>query len=246
MMSWLKHPRCFLDEPEFTPGQIDLSTEEGRHLNRVRRVGQGSPVRVLNGRGQVGLALLQKIDRDKITLELQKVITVEELCPRLTLVIGSLKQSAWDEVLKHAVELGVNRIIRVQTERSVAEIQAAKENRKRKRWRECMIEAIKQSGNPWLPELILCAGVDAVFGVLEPGCVQLLAGMEDDPRAVSEVVASNRPSPIALWIGPEGDFTPAERESILGQGAELIHLGGRVLRAETAALSLLSYLRLCR
>lgn len=244
MQTWLTFPRCFSDQSKWVLGDIQLSKEEGRHLTRVRRVGVGSSVTVLNGMGSIAMGVVKEIDRDRVTVGLEKIKILTPVQPEILLVIAGLKQSAWDDVLRHSVELGVNQLLRVQTEHSVAEVHTDKERKKRQRWREIMIEAVKQSGNAWLPELKLCNSVQEALEQIPESTIQLLAGMEGEPTPVDKVLSQDFPSSIAIWIGPEGDFSSGEREIIKQKGAKLISLGYRVLRAETAALSLLSYLRL--
>jgi len=244
MQTWLTAPRCFVDQELLVPGKVELSREEGRHLVRARRVGQNDRVCVLNGRGLSGQGPVTLTGRENVTVDIEEVTPHPKIRPHIVLCVGALKQSAWDELLKHAVELGVNRIFRLQSERSVSELKSEKEARKRHRWRDCMIEACKQSGNPWLPELCLLGSVAEALVKLPEGTFQLLAGLEGEPRGLSEVLPETCPEAMGLWIGPEGDFTPGEVQQILQAGAYPVTLGDRILRAETAALAFVSRLRL--
>lgn len=243
MKTWLSAPRCFVDDPSLQVGWVSLSKEEGRHLSRVRRVGNGDPVSVLNGCGLVGLGRLERGDRDDVSVEIQEVLEIPPARPEITLVIGALKQSAWDELLKHVVELGVNRMVRVQSDHAISDVKADKETRKMQRWRECMIEACKQSANPWLPGLQLAGNVTEAMTLLSGVDLQLLASLEGHPKILPEVLPDILPEKIALWIGPEGDFSTAELQ-VISAVALPISLGSRILRAETAGLALLSHLRL--
>lgn len=244
MQDWLKAPRCFVAENPLRPGTVRLSREEGRHLARVRRIGPGQPVSVLNGRGSVGIAEVMSVDRDQVEVRIADVRALPEPAPHLTLLIGALKQSAWDELLKHAVELGVNRIIRIQSDHAVSELPLDKLEKKACRWRECMTEACKQSGNPWWPSLEFADSVATAAGMLAEGCVQLLAGMQADAGELAQVMTGRTDSDIALWVGPEGDFSSGEYRILRAAGAVQISLGPRILRAETAALAFLARLRL--
>ncbi|MDA3875119.1 MAG: RsmE family RNA methyltransferase [Kiritimatiellae bacterium] len=237
-------PRCFADFEAPLPEELHLSAEEGRHLARVRRVGVGAPVSVLNGRGGVALGTVQRVDRQDVWLSLARSEQMPPPTPNITLMMGALKQTAWDLVLKHIVELGVNRIIRVQCERSVADVKSDREEKKRQRWNDCLIEACKQSGNPWLPILECADDVDDALKRVSESDFMLLAGLEGVVVPLSEALPVILPSPIVLWVGPEGDFTPKEQRRICAGGATAISLGDRILRAETAALALTSALRL--
>jgi 16S rRNA (uracil1498-N3)-methyltransferase len=244
MHPYLSTPRCFADFDETQSGDLQLSPEEGRHLTRVRRVGTGSRICVLNGRGCVASGTVQHVERHEVWLTISKVETYPEPTPELTLVTGALKQAAWDGLLKQAVELGVNRIIRVQCERSVSELKSGKEDIKLQRWAGCLVEGCKQSGNPWIPELEVAGTIESAVTMVSNAEMQLLASLEGEVTPLSKQLSDPLPSRIAIWVGPEGDFTLQEQEMIRSGGGTAISLGDRILRAETAALALISALRL--
>jgi 16S rRNA (uracil1498-N3)-methyltransferase len=168
---------------------------------------------------------------------------MERPLPEVSLYLGALKQSAWDTVLKHATELGVSRIVRVESVHAVSRLEG-KAERKAARWRDLLIEACKQSANPWLPELVLMPSVEqACSDEAHPGkgWVAQLGGETVTP---GQALGGGLPEVMALWVGPEGDFSESELEQIRKKGMTPITLGPRVLRAETAVLSLLSRLQL--
>jgi len=231
-------PRCWVEE-ELSARTIALSAAEQRHLQKVRRVRAGDPVCVLNGRGALGTGRLGQDGYVEVT----QVETLPPPRPEISLYMGALKQSAWEEVLRHATELGVSRIVRVETAHAVSRLEG-KSEKKSARWYELLVEACKQSANPWLPELSLMSSVSQAVqdaGLSPDGWV---ACLREGATPLSEALMEKLPGSMAVWIGPEGDFTDAEVEQILGTGAVPVSLGPRVLRAETAALSLLSCLRL--
>lgn len=248
MQTWLQFPRCFVAVEKLQPGGLVLSKAEGRHLARVRRIGTGHPVSVLNGLGDVGCGVIHSVDRDRVEIELQDILHIPPPQPEITLLIGALKQSAWDEMLKHAVELGVNRIIRIQSDHAVSEMQGEKREKKAQRWGECMTEACKQSGNPWWPVLEFADHVEQACDSVRHLSGQYFASMGPDARTLTELRQAQHPNSLGnslgLWVGPEGDFSAREYEQILAAGAVQISLGPRVLRAETAALGLLARCRL--
>lgn len=234
-------PRCWM-EGALLVGTVTLSAAERRHLENVRRVRPGDEVCVLNGTGQIGEGRLREEGR----VEIREVRDAAAPCPGLHLMMGAVKQSAWEEILRHATELGVIRIVRVESDRAVARL-GAKAEKKAARWREILIEACKQSANPQLPQLALASSVaEAVADPQLPprGMVAQLTG---DPVAPGEAFQTlGSAGPLAVWVGPEGDFTAEETAAIRASGALPVSLGPCVLRAETAALSLLSRLRLHR
>jgi 16S rRNA (uracil1498-N3)-methyltransferase len=245
MIPRLAEFRCFADVESLVPGEVVLSEEESRHVAQVRRAGPGTPVSLLNGRGAVGEAFIERVEKRHTILRVEQVRMVSAPEPELTLAIGALKQAAWDEVLKHAVELGVNRVLRVQSQHSVSELDGGKAESKLARMRERLIQAAKQSANPWLPELLSAASLEEAFSVCPANALQLLASLRTPAAAgLCEFLRQQEGGPRVLWIGPEGDFSASEEAFLLSKGAQALSLGPRILRAETAALSLCGAIRL--
>lgn len=233
--------RCFV-EGRLEVGRLDVPPEEARHLARVRRIGPGEEVTVLNGRGRLGEAVVETVGKRELRLEVRRVReTGAPTCP-LILAVGALKQSAWDELLVHAVELGVTKLLRVSCVHAVSDPGGDRLEAKGRRWRERMIQACKQSVNPWLPVVETVESVDAAVAALSGVNWQVLA----DLAATEPMwrVPAPGEGAAAVWVGPEGDFTGEERQKIVAGGAFRVRLGPRILRAETAALSLVAALRL--
>jgi len=235
--------RCFVDRPELAPGDVELSPSEARHLFQVRRARPGTEVSVLNGRGVLGSATVAQLDKRGGTVRIHQVERHAPPTPEVVLVLGALKQSAWLEFLKHAVELGVNRVVRLQSQHAVSDVPERKREQKHARWTDCMVQACKQSANPWLPELSVADSVESAANALEKGAIHVLADLGKEARGWEEVPPAAGRS-IVCWVGPEGDFTEEERRFLRSEGVLGISLGPRILRSETAALTLLAGFRL--
>ena len=231
-------PRCWAEGP-LEEGEVQLSGPEIRHAEKVRRIRSGDEVTLLNGEGRIGTGVY----RAGGLVEVHQVRSSPRPDPELVLFMAALKQSAWDEVLKHATELGVSRVVRVESDHAVSRVEG-KADRKLARWRELLVEACKQSGNPWLPELTLASSVMEVLQGEDLPEVQWVAQLGGEVRRPGELLKSESPSQIGIWIGPEGDFSAEEYKLLHDRGAVPVGLGPLVLRAETAALALLSRLRL--
>jgi len=230
--------RCVVEE-DLHPGPLTPPPRELRHLQTVRRLKSGDPVMVLNGRGQSARATLEETG----DLLVSEVSRVEPAFPQITLLVGALKQSAWDELLRHATALEVRHLVRVQCDHSVADLKSERAAKKIKRWRDCMIEACKQSANPWLPDLSVCGSVTEALKLSASIPEQWMAGWAGSPRPLSEAAAGLGSNHVAVWVGPEGDFSETETDALLGAGVKPVSLGERILRSETAAFTLLAVLR---
>lgn len=173
-------------------------------------------------------------------------------CPplpcRLTLIQAITKQWSMDLIVQKATELGAARIVPILSERSVPRIDPAEGARKVEKWRALAVEAIKQCGTPWLPQIDLPNTPTAFLAKGTPSPLTLLASLQPGARHPSEPLAAHAEEhgaparDVAVWVGPEGDFTPAELNQIRSAGAHPISLGPLVLRSETAAIYCLSVL----
>lgn len=236
--------RCFADVERLEPGVLRLSPEESRHLAQVRRAGIGSEVMVLNGKGLRAWGRISGGEKKSVEVEIFRVETAERPTPELSLYVGGLKQAAWDEVLRYAGELGVNRLVWLQCDHAVAELKKERVGEKCQRWRDKLIQALKQCGNPWLPELEVLFSLEASLEASGKAVTRLAASLEGSPVELSEAWHGGADGGIAVWIGPEGDFSEREYLLLKERGVIPVSLGPRILRAETAVLATAAVLRL--
>lgn len=163
---------------------------------------------------------------------------------KVTLFACITKGSRWDWTIEKAVELGVSRIVPVISERTIVRIPASERETKRARWVRIAEDAARQSDAKWIPEIAAPADFRAALemasrtacfagALTEPPSPPLLAAVESCV-AVPE-------GGYSVFIGPEGDFTPAELAALL-KVSRPAGFGPTVLRAETAAIFALSVL----
>ncbi|HTI68910.1 MAG TPA: RsmE family RNA methyltransferase [Candidatus Limnocylindria bacterium] len=241
--------RCFVPPELVHDSFIELPEGEARHLSQVLRLVVGDQVMALDGVGHRYQCVVAAIEKRRARLQIQQTESVPLQSGEVHLVQALLKNKALDQVLAKAVELGVSQLTLVDTQHSVAKISRAEQGRKAEGWRETLIEAAKQSGNPWLPRL--------------QGPVSLREWLDGQPEAELKLVASLCPNSVHLRriteaftasqrrlpqtavivIGPEGDFSPSELDQLEAAGFRPITLGHTVLRAETAATVAAAVLR---
>ena len=148
-------------------------------------------------------------------------------------------------IIEKAVELGVNAIFPVLTERTVVKLDAKDAAKKQEKWQRVAIEACKQCGQNWLPKVHTPAPFLTALDSLPAHDLKIIAALQPDARALREItnLQSQITKSAAVTIGPEGDFTPDEYTTARERGYAPITLGPLVLRVETAALYALSILR---
>ena len=227
---------CRVDGPPAAGERITLSPDESRHLTQVLRVREGLEVGLRNGRGLVATATVAAVGRRDVELQVIDARILPAPDVRITLVQAAIRNAALDPVLEKAVELGVAAVEIVDTERAVAGLDARD---KHARWERVMTAAMKQSGNPWLPAVRTWESVAAYLRERTAEVPLLLCDLAADVPPLAAVLsglAARKCAEAAIAIGPEGDFTPAERAQWLDAGGRPVSLGPHVLRSETAAL----------
>jgi 16S rRNA (uracil1498-N3)-methyltransferase len=171
---------------------------------------------------------------------------------RLTLMQAITKGWSMDWIVEKATELGVSRLVPVLSARSVPRF-GDKEDRARRvgKWQAQAVEALKQCGGAWLPEIAMPMGMEEALTAGwggGPDTLGLVASFDPGARHPREWFAAwaaerrLRVQAAAIWVGPEGDFTPEELAALRDSGVRPITLGPRVLRSETASLYCLSVL----
>jgi 16S rRNA (uracil1498-N3)-methyltransferase len=223
-----------------------LSRRESRHAAQVLRLRNGDPVVVLTGDGQECRGEVEALRGESLAVRIVGRQQHERADLRLTLVQAVPKGKLMDSIIQKATELGVNRIVPLLSERTVPDFGAEAGAAKRDRWLTIAVESIKQCGTPWLPEIaepISMADYLGQVGRAELGLLGSLQPGARHPRRWFEAFVAERgrrPASVEVWIGPEGDFTPAEHGCIVSSGARPVTLGRHVLRSETAAIYALS------
>ena len=228
--------------PEACRTDVPLLTgPEAHHALRVLRVRAGDRITVLDGAGTVLLCEAQTPQRDTLPLRVIHRELVPPPVHQITLLAAVLKGKSFETVLQKATELGVSRIVPLVTQRTVAQPHDEAAGKVAK-WERVVLEAVKQCGNPWLPQVNAPVTPTEYFAQAEACDLALVASLAGDGRHPREyfrefATARNRaPQTVAVWVGPEGDFTPEEYTRIREAGVQPITLGPLVLRAETAAL----------
>ncbi len=236
--------RFYLPPPETASDHIALSGSEAHHAADVLRVQAGEQVAVLDGAGGELICRVQSATRKKVQLEVQQRKADPPPPWRITLVQAIPKGKMLEAIIQKATELGVWRIVPLLSQRVTTHLEGDSIEHKAEKWRQTAVEAIKQCGQRWLPQVDPATTLPALLARHDKFDLTLVASLQEDRRHLSAYLPAGAPRPhtICLWIGPEGDFAPEEMESIKGSGALPITLGPLILRSETAALCALSVL----
>jgi 16S rRNA (uracil1498-N3)-methyltransferase len=237
--------------PESCAGDLLLLDDhEAHHALHVLRLKQGDQAVVLDGAGDEFFCEVENATRSSLTLRVKRKNCIPPPPCSITLLVGIPKAKIIESIIQKSVELGAKRIAPLLTERVVTHIDLASRDaeHKREKWQQVAIEAIKQCGAAWLPKIEAPMTIENFLARKEKFDLALVGSLQKErrhPRDIFHEFGKNNgrlPKSVAVWIGPEGDFTLDELQTIQNSGAQPISLGNLVLRVETAAIYCLSIL----
>ena len=215
----------------FSKRTVTLTADEARHLREVLRLKPGAEVSVFDGQGREFRAMVAQARRDTAELELK-----DEIAParpesplEITLAVALLKGEKFDLVVQKATELGVHKIVPLITRHADIKLRDAADAEKRvARWQRIALEAAKQSGRAVVPAVSFPQQFTSVLRLSHP-CFLF---SEKEGHGLTQVTDQ-----VAAIIGSEGGWSDEELEEARAAGVQIVTLGGRILRAETAAIT---------
>lgn len=240
----------FFVPPGTAENGLVLLDREAHHAVDVLRLRPADVVVTLNGCGLVRQCSVDRCSRGRVELTVLSEKQFPKPPASLMLAQGVVKGKLFDSIVQKATEIGAFRIVPLLTDRVVVELGEANAERKAAKWQTAAIEAAKQCGTPWLPQIdppVRLRTFLAQKQVVDLSLVACLLPYSRHPRVcLNQFRQAHQahPKSACLFIGPEGDFTGEEYAAIEESGALPITLGKYVLRAETAAvfgLAILSY-----
>ena len=235
--------RFYLPPNEWNAPSPVLDEGESHHVLNVLRFGVGDHVTVFDGEGSEARGDIVAIEGGKVILRIGPKLGSQPLNCAITLAQAIPKGKHMDFIVQKATELGAARIAPLFSDRTIVQLDVRDAEKKRDKWREIAIEACKQSGQNRLPEIAVPRSPKAFFQKQEPSELMLIASLQPDARRIKSVLADYpNPRSVCVFVGPEGDFTPAELALAKSMGCRPVTLGPIILRAETAALYCLSVL----
>ena len=220
--------------------EVVLPEDVAAHLLRVLRLQVGDACVLFNGDGHDYDARITSIGKREARAEITAARRVDNESPlRITLLQGIARGEKMDWILQKATELGVARILPVTSERSEVKLDAQRADKRLAHWRGIVVAACEQSGRAVLPEVAPPQSLAQAAGLREG------RGFILDPFAEASL-SSIRDAPLnacTIAIGPEGGWSPRDREQLIAAGYEGLKLGPRVLRTETAGIAAIAALQ---
>ncbi len=227
--------RLFVDHPLGEGSRIDCTPEQASYLRTVLRLSDGDEILIFNGRDGEWRARLATSGKRGAQLEAQSLVRAQAGGPDLTYIFAPLKRARLDYMVQKATEMGVARLVPVITRHTIAE------RVNLDRMRANVIEAAEQCGILRVPAIEDPVKLPALLQGWDSDRVLIFCDEDAEISNPLSVLAGLRPGPLSVLVGPEGGFSPDERDMIraLPQAAA-VSLGPRIMRADTAAIAALA------
>lgn len=232
--------RFFALKSQFSEGRVILDEEETRHLRDVLRLKAGEEVLVFDGEGSEFLCRIGSIEKRRTDLAI--IAESEPVSPEssLDLILAAtlLKGDKIDLVVQKAVELGVNEFIPMTSVR--CDVKASGASKRSERLRRIAMEATKQCGRAKLMSVGELIDYRELINETNGSDTTRIHFSERDGEKFEALKGSRK---ILAFIGPEGGWDDAEMDAAAEAGIRSITFGGRVMKADTAAISIAAILQ---
>jgi 16S rRNA (uracil1498-N3)-methyltransferase len=224
----------------FEAGRVTLSGDETHHLRDVLRHAAGDEVRVFDGHGNEFVCRIESVRKNGTMLEVigPARAAAAESPLDLTLAAAVLKGEKLDFVVQKAVELGVRRFIPLQTARG--DVRVKDIEKKLQRWRRIGLDAAKQCGRARLMEIGHPSDLTRFLDETVTDGSPTILFAERGGTGLQDLAKCSK---ITALIGPEGGWDDQELTSASARNVRIVTLDGRIMRAETAAISIAAILQ---
>lgn len=233
----------FVEPEQIQEEKVIITGNDVNHIKNVLRMKAGEQVRISDNCGGDYLCEVTEVTAEQVELHILEKCDDTELPVKITLFQGLPKSDKMELIIQKAIELGVGEIVPVAMKNCVVKLDEKKAKAKQNRWQAIAESAAKQSKRSIIPRI----GEVISF----PQAVASAKGMEvklvpyENERGMAhtrEILGKiEKGSEVAIFIGPEGGFASSEIDMVKDD-MELISLGNRILRTETAGLAALAML----
>lgn len=236
----------FVTPQQISGDKIRIEGGDVNHMKNVLRMKLHEKAEISDGESRTYLCEVEAYAEDVAVLHILEEMEADtEPASKLYLFQGLPKSDKMELIIQKAVELGVHEIIPVASKRAVVKLDARKEEKKRTRWQAISESAAKQSKRMYVPEVKKVMSFSQAVeyaGQLDVVLVpyELAKGMGETREIIGKI---KKGQSVGIFIGPEGGFEETEVEMAVEKAnAKAITLGKRILRTETAGLTVLSIL----
>ena len=218
---------------------------ESHHIKIVLKLKAGEKVEVFDENGNEYDCIISGIS-DNIHLDVKNKIAADKMKRKIKLTIACAipKRAKIDDIIDKLVQLGVDRVIPLKTERVIVKLDRYKEATRLSRWKKIALSAVKQCKRN---TLALVEPVESFASLITRSSefdLKLIPHLTGKREGLKEVLDRTKPFNILVLIGPEGDFSAKEVNLAMEAGFVPVSLGDSVLRVDTAAIAVASFIKL--
>jgi len=238
MLPGMNHDYFLVDSSNITGDKLLITGDEAQHLRKVFRKEVGAEIWAVDGNGNAYEAVIRNVSKERISCDIRNVVhELNEPGIELTVGLGVLKASHFEETLNSCTQLGIYSLIPLETSRAI------NKSINMDRLKSIAVSAMKQSGRCRLPLLRDSIPFNDFISEFDNYDLKILASMEKNVSSLSSLMGSVNGSLInrtVLIVGPEGDFSGEEIDTAINAGFIPVSLGNRRLRSETASTAAVS------
>lgn len=228
----------YIEKTDITENIATISGEEAQHISRVLRMKKGDKVTLCDGEGMFYEAVLSDFSDKTVTAEITSSRKAEtEPYVQVTIFQGVPKNPKLETIIQKLTEIGAVRLVPMDTKRAVAKLD--KEN-KVDRLRKIAREAAKQSKRGIVPEVLSPVSFKDAVKMAAEADLALIPYEEEKEMSLKKALVGKTPKTVSVMIGPEGGFDSEEIRLAMESGITSVTLGKRILRTETAPLTVCS------
>ncbi len=230
--------RIFLEK---ITDELTISGDDANHLARSLRARRGDKITAVDPTGNC--AVIELVDFDRETIKAKRIGAIQKVLVEKKIILADClpKQNRFDNIIEKATELGVEKIEPLISERTIARPNVSSD-KKIERWQKIAKEASEQCARDTIPEIGAIRKLDDWLKDIPSldDTLFLFCWENERETTVREVLSANIDKNIIVLIGPEGGFSEREVKSIKDAGGISVTLGERVLKTDTAAISVLA------
>lgn len=234
--------RVHVDAPLSPDAEVVLPEGPATHLARVLRHEVGDACVLFNGDGHDYHGRISALGKREVRVRIVSAEAVTRESPlRLVLLQGVARGEKMDLILQKATELGVSEVHPLWSQRSEVKLDEARAEKRLAHWRSVVGSACEQSGRARVPAVAAPRALGATLAALPAGGLRLI--LDPDGELAFATLQVSADTPVLLAIGPEGGWSPLDRQQLHDAGFQGLRLGPRILRTETAGLAAIAALQ---
>ncbi len=228
----------YINKEDINENIATIKGDEAQHISRVLRMKKGDAVTLCDGEGMFYDAVLSDFDDKDVTAQISASYTAPtEPSVQLTVFQGVPKNPKLETVIQKLTEIGAVRLVPVDTKRAVAKLD---KSAKVERLRKIAQEAAKQSKRGIVPEVKDSVSFKEAVKMAAEADLALIPYEEETEVSLKSALRGKTPKTVSVMIGPEGGFDESEIKLAKDAGLQSVTLGKRILRTETAPLTVAS------